>query len=52
MKIQLNWACKVFSPQSSSTNRIVWRYFETIEEAEKVSNKVVWRPGHAWRWAS
>ena len=48
-KISLPWAVKVFAPLSSSTNRLVWRYFETREEAERISRRVVFRPGNAWR---
>lgn len=51
VKVQLPWAVKVFNPQSSSTNRLVWRYFETKADAEKVSARVVYRPGNAWRCA-
>ena len=49
IKIQLPWAVKVFAPLSSSTNRLVWRYFETEAQALKVSKRVVYRPGQAWR---
>lgn len=50
-QVQLPYAVKVFAPQSSSTNRLVYRYFETQEEAAKLSQYVEYRPGEAFKYA-
>lgn len=51
-RIEMPFAVKVFAPLSSSTNRLVWRYFDDRESAIKFAGNpalVKYCPGNAWR---